>query len=231
MKRFPAFRQREEMDCLPTALRMVAAFHGRDRSMEELRDLCHWGRDGASLSGACDAADAIGLRSLSARLSLDALREHAPLPCIVHWKRRHFPVVYRITRTRVYVADPAYGRISYTFEEFQESWCAPGSNEGVALFLETTPKFYELETAGEGHAQSHVSFALSYLKPFPKWVVQLIFGLFIGSLLQLAQPFLAQALVDFGIANQNLNFVTLILIGQLALFFSRATADLSAAGC
>lgn len=225
MKRFPAFRQREEMDCLPTALRMVAAFHGRDRSMEELRDLCHWGRDGASLSGACDAADAIGLRSLSARVSLDTLREHAPLPCIVHWKRRHFAVVYRITRKRVYVADPAYGRISYTFEEFQESWCAPGSNEGIALFLETTPKFYELESAGGANKQSHVAFALSYLKPFPKWVVQLIFGLLIGSLLQLAQPFLAQALVDFGIANQNLNFVTLILIGQLALFFSRASAD------
>ncbi|MFP5247526.1 MAG: peptidase domain-containing ABC transporter, partial [Thermoanaerobaculia bacterium] len=42
---------------------------------------------------------------------------------------------------------------------------------------------------------------------------------------QLALPFLAQALVDTGVATHNLGFVTLVLIGQLTLLISRAAVD------
>jgi len=53
-----------------------------------------------------------------------------PLPCIAHWKQRHFVVVYDVKGKRlkvkgksgkdekVYVADPAHGLITYTKEEF-----------------------------------------------------------------------------------------------------------------
>ncbi|MEI7597645.1 MAG: ABC transporter transmembrane domain-containing protein, partial [Bacteroidota bacterium] len=66
---------------------------------------------------------------------------------------------------------------------------------------------------------------LSYLRPYKKYLIQLVLGLLLGSLLQLILPFLTQAVVDVGIGNQNLNFIYLVLVAQLVLFFSRATVD------
>jgi ATP-binding cassette subfamily B protein len=47
----------------------------------------------------------------------------------------------------------------------------------------------------------------------------------LGALLQLIFPFLTQAIVDIGIANQDLGFITLILIAQLVLFLSQASVE------
>jgi ATP-binding cassette subfamily B protein len=49
--------------------------------------------------------------------------------------------------------------------------------------------------------------------------------LVLGSLLQLIFPFLTQSIVDFGIANNNLSFIYLVLIAQMTLFISRMTVD------
>lgn len=35
-------------------------------------------------------------------------------PCIVHWKKSHFVVVYKINKGKIFVADPAFGKIAYT---------------------------------------------------------------------------------------------------------------------
>ena len=47
----------------------------------------------------------------------------------------------------------------------------------------------------------------------------------LGSLLQLIFPFLTQAVVDKGIGNQNIGFITLVLIAQLVLFAGRMSVD------
>ena len=46
-----------------------------------------------------------------------------------------------------------------------------------------------------------------------------------GSLLQLIAPFLTQSVVDKGIGNQNIGFITLVLIAQLVLMVSRTSVD------
>jgi len=63
------------------------------------------------------------------------------------------------------------------------------------------------------------------LKPYRKFITQLILGLLIGSVLQLILPFLTQAVVDKGIGNQDLSFVTLIIIAQLVLIVGRTTVN------
>lgn len=44
-------------------------------------------------------------------------------------------------------------------------------------------------------------------------------------MIQLMLPFLTQSIVDFGINNQNLGFIYLILIAQLMLTFSSSAVD------
>lgn len=56
-------------------------------------------------------------------------------------------------------------------------------------------------------------------------VLQLLFSLGIGSLLQLITPFLTQSVVDIGINTRNLNFVYIILIAQAMLIIGRVSVD------
>jgi ATP-binding cassette subfamily B protein len=127
---------------------------------------------------------------------------------------------------KVYVADPGHGLIKYTVEEFLKGWIstkADGEEKGVALLLEPTPNFYA--TQDEKPDKTKLNFIFNYLKPYKKYIVQLFLGLLLGSILQLIFPFLTQSIVDYGISNKNLAFVTLILIAQLVLFSSQTVVE------
>jgi ATP-binding cassette subfamily B protein len=194
--------------------------------VQTLRERSHITREGVSLLGTSDAAESIGFRTMGVKIGLDKLAKESPLPCIAHWKQNHFVVIYKITKKHVFVADPAHGLIKYTRDEFLEQWAstkAEGEAQGVCLLLEPTPDFYNQE--GEVRNKKTFRFLFSYLKPYGKFITQLILGMILGALLQLIFPFLTQAIVDIGISNQDLGFITLILIAQLVLFISQASVE------
>ena len=135
-------------------------------------------------------------------------KEEAPLPCVAHWKQNHFVVIHKITKKQVYVADPAHGLIKYTRDEFLNQWASTkteGEPQGICLLLEPTPDFYNQE--GETRDKKTFRFLFSYLKPYGKFITQLVLGMILGALLQLIFPFLTQAIVDIGISNQDLGFI------------------------
>ena len=227
MKHFPHFTQHDVMDCGPTCLRMVAAFYGRHYSLEGLREKSFIPREGVSMLGISEAAEKIGFRSICVQVGFEKLKE-APLPCIIHWNQQHFVVVYKLTDKHVWVADPGAGKLKYTKEEFCNCWLSSRKNEentGVALLLEPTPEFYTTEDEGDEVNRKGFSFLYSYLRPYRGLVGQLLLGLLLGSMIQLMLPFLTQSVVDFGINNQNLGFIYLVLIAQLMLSFSSSAVE------
>jgi len=226
LAKFPFYKQLDAMDCGPSSLRMIAKHYGRSYTLQTLRDKCYITREGVSLMGISDAAESIGLHTMGVRINWETLTKEAPLPCIAHWKQNHFVVVYKIKKNKVFVADPAIGHIEYSQKEFLESWLSTrteGENKGICLLVEPTPEFYK--DKGETIDKSNTSFLFSYLRPHKKLLLQLFFGLIIGSLIQLIFPFLTQSVVDFGISNNNIGFVWLILIAQLTLYISRTSVE------
>lgn len=216
------------MDCGPTCLRMIARFYGKQYSIVELRKKSFINREGTSFLGLSEAAEAIGFRTLAIKVPFQKLVSEVPLPCIVHWNQGHFAVVYKITKNKVKVADPAVGLVTYSFEEFNKQWHAWGNNgqsAGVALLLEPTPVFYELEEEGTPSSKNSIAYLFSYLRTYRGYLVQLAIGLLAGSLLQLLFPFLTQSIVDVGINTRNLNFIYLILAGQLMLTLGKTSVD------
>jgi len=213
------------MDCGPSCLRMIAAFYGKTYSLQRLRELAHISREGVSLLGLSNAAEAIGFRTIGARITIEQLLE-APKPCVVHWDQDHFVVVYKFRKGKVSVADPAFGLVEYSEAEFRKHWLATvrhGEQKGICLLFDPTPKFFDLE--GEEMNRSNFKFLLKYLKPHRKLVTQLIIGFLVGSLIQLIFPFLTQSIVDVGINTQDINFIYLVLAAQMMLFVSRMTVD------
>ena len=110
MKKFPLYKQHDVMDCGPTCLRMVAAYHGKRYSLEGLREKCHITREGVSMLGLSEAADLLGLRTICVQVGFEMLKE-APLPCIVHWNQQHFVVVYRVNQN-INVGDKVFSVVN-----------------------------------------------------------------------------------------------------------------------
>lgn len=225
MKKFPFYKQPDAKDCGPTCLRIVSKFYGKTIPLQQIRNLSETTREGSSLLGLSDAAENLGFRSLGVQVDFNTLKEEVPLPCIVHWNKQHFVVVYKIDKTgKVYISDPSYGLITYEKEEFIKFWigenASENTEEGIALLLETTPSFFKNEF-DEQESNASFSFLSRYLFKYKSLVVQLAIGLLAGSLMSLILPFLTQSIVDVGIQNQDLNFIYLVLIAQVMLFLGR----------
>ena len=226
MPKFPFYKQLDAMDCGPSCVRMIAKFYGKNYSLQTLRERSFITREGVSMLGMSEAAESIGFHCVGARITFDQLKNDVLIPCVVHWKQKHFVVVYKIDKKNVYVADPAHGLIKFTYIEFQKGWISTtkdGEGYGLCMILEPTPDFYKQED--EQINKGRFTFLFSYVRPYHKLIVQLILGIILGTLLQLIFPFLFQSLVDNGIINRDFSFIVLVLVAQLVIVISRMAVD------
>ncbi len=224
---FPHYLQLDAMDCGPTCLRMVAKHYGRSYSLQSLREKSFITREGVSMLGISDAAEAIGFRTNGVKITLEQLKQEVPLPCILHWNQNHFVVLYKISNDKFYIADPANTLVTYTEAEFKRCWISTKKGEqdtGTALLLEPGPSFYEMEDEKSSRKRG-LSFFFRYITPYKRELVQLVLGMITASILQLIMPFLTQSLVDTGIRDSNLSFITLVLIAQLLIFLAKLSVD------
>lgn len=230
MSKFPFYKQADEMTCGASCIRMIAKFYGKSYSLSDLLQLSNTTREGANLHGLSEAAEKIGFRTIGVKASFGQLKEEVPFPCMAHWNQNHFVVVYKIKKGKIYVADPAHGLLAYSFEEFKKSWVSDVDEEGILLLFEPTPEFYGEDTgineATKKDSKRRFKFLFNYLKAHKSAVFQIFLGLFAGSTLQLIFPFLTQSIVDIGIQNRDVNFIYLILISQLMVFFGRTAIEI-----
>jgi len=227
---FFTYRQLDQMDCAPTCLRMVAKYYGKNFSLENLRNLSCMTREGVSLLGISEAAEKIGFKTVAAAVNLEQLDREVPLPCIIHWNQNHFVVVppqndsIQRPKAKVLIADPAQGLVKVNRETFLKSWISKSNNQGIVLMFEATPLLHEQEDTKTSNGG--FSFLIKYVKPYKKYVIQLLLGMLLSSVLSLVFPFLTQSMVDYGVNHQNLGFIRLILISQLVLFAGTTAIEL-----
>ena len=228
---FPIAYQHDGMQCGVACLKMVCEHFGRKYSLDALSHVCFATTEGVSMLGISEAAKMLGLDTVCVRATVDNLAK-AEMPCILHWNQNHFVVLYKVKKGRkFYVADPGKGLVTYARAEFESHWASmqmDGESKGIAMFVEATPDFltYQMpeEWKDEGEQRSF-RFLLGYFKKYRRSFALIFLTLVVGSLIQLALPFLTQAIVDKGIKNKSLDLVWLILLGQLMLTISRTVID------
>jgi ATP-binding cassette subfamily B protein len=231
MSSFPFYRQLNAMDCGPTCLRMIARYYWKHYNADSIRQMAGYGKEGVSLLGISGAAEKMGFRIRSVRITYEQLTKQAPLPCILHWDQHHFVVLLPLSRwgmnRRLRCADPARGVISYSKKELLHHWISTesstGEMAGTALILEPSSGFYE----ARGEAEHRLSWRLifQYLRQSRWQIIQVLIALLITSLIQLVFPFLTQSIVDAGINARDLRYVVIVLAAQLMLIFSRAIVE------
>lgn len=219
-------RQLDSMQCGVACLSMICNHYGKNISVRTLSTICFASNEGASLKGLSEAATLLGFNTYSCRVSISDLSE-SNIPCILHWNQKHFVVLYKIKNNHYYIADPGRGEIIYSEEEFKKYWISTivdGKDMGITLFLNPEPTFYQ-KIEDETNTPRSFSFLFSYVKQYRKYFGQIVLGLLVGCVLQLIFPFLTQAIVDIGITHKSINFIWLILLGQIMLTFSRSIID------
>lgn len=227
INKFPYYKQADSKDCGPTCIKIIAKYYNKTISIQQLRTISDTTRSGSSLLGLSEASEKLGFKSLGVKVDLQKLKE-APLPCILHWNKNHYVVLYKAKNAIYYISDPAHGLLKYSQNDFLKYWIGNNATdqteEGIALLLEPTPKFYisDFDTDNQDFG---FQFLFKYVFRYKRFLWQLVIGLIAASLLQLLFPFLTQSIVDVGIKNQDIHFIYLILFAQLALFIGRTAIE------
>ncbi|MGY0425957.1 MAG: peptidase domain-containing ABC transporter [Polaribacter sp.] len=205
------YKQHDLMDCGPSCLRMIAKHYGKSISLTAIREKSYLTKEGVSLIGISNAAEHFGLKSLGAKLSVEDLYKKAPLPCILHFDENHFVVLYKVKKNQFYIADPDKGKYTLSIKEFSEKWVS-----NMALLLEVTPDFYSTEE----QKTPKWGYFFKYFLPHKNLILQILAALVFTSIINLITPFITQSVVDIGILGKNMDFIYLVLIGQLAMTIS-----------
>ena len=226
--RFKIIKQKDSMQCGIACLSSICLYYGKKYSLTFLDKLCHSTSEGISLKAIVDGANKLGLNTRTGLISADYFCEK-DMPCILHWDQNHFVVLYKISKSRkyFYIADPGRGLMKFTQQELYHHWICTKSNgeeKGIVMFLNPTEKFGEIQSQELAERRSF-SFLFGYIAKYRKYFIQIILGLLLGCVLQLVMPFLTQSIVDIGITHKNINFVWLVLIGELMIVTARTITD------
>ncbi|NEO23439.1 peptidase domain-containing ABC transporter [Moorena sp. SIO4A5] len=202
---YPFFAQQSSSDCGAACLVMIGRYWGRRFSVNRLRDVANVDRNGTSLRGLATAAESIGFSTRPVKASLDRLATEK-LPAIAHWEGRHYIVVYKVTRDRVIVGDPAIGQKTFNHSDFKANWT------GYALLLQPTAMLKEAKEASVAFWQF-----FELMKPHGLVLLEVLIASILVQIFGLVTPLFTQLLLDRVIVQGST--LTLNAVGLGLLLF------------
>ncbi|WP_426324381.1 peptidase domain-containing ABC transporter [Pedobacter sp. R-06] len=225
LRSFPTERQLDMMDCGPACLKMIAKHYGKFYSLQYLRDKCGVTKEGVSFDDISHAGEAIGLRTLSLKCTLEDLLDKVPLPAIIHWNNSHFVVVYAVkkqseSKSSVLVSDPAKGHIKYDVTEFASKWLKSGTTKGVLMAIEPQAEFYEKNGEEKLSRKKTLENFIGYFRPYKKSFINLFVVMLLVTVLQGLLPFISKSVIDVGIQTQDIDFINIVLVANIAIIVS-----------
>ena len=131
--RVPVILQFTPTECSAACLAMALGVHGRETTLEEIRESFAPGRDGASALALIEAGTRFGLAGEGVEATVDDLAD-LPRGTILFWERKHFVVLESATPKGVRIVDPASGR------RFLPRAEAEAAFSNVAIMFEPTPE-------------------------------------------------------------------------------------------
>jgi len=200
---YPYVEQQSEADCGAACLAMIGRYWGKRFSLNFLRNLASVGRSGASLKSLAKAAENLGFHARPVRASLNRLQDQTN-PWIAHWQGDHYVVVYQVRDNRVLVADPARGRRSLTFSQFQEGWT------GYALLLEPTEQLESAETQ-----KGSLGRFWRILWPHRLVLLQIILASVLLQIFGLITPLFTQIILDRVVVQKSLVTLHVFAVGLI----------------
>ena len=208
--------QYQPTECGAASLGTVMGFYGKYIDLKKLREDVKVGRDGSTAGNIVRAGEKYGLDCTAKRLDFDGLRNYGNYPLVAFWKNRHWLVVEGISSKKVFLSDPAQGRLEVTIDYFIENYSQ------VMLDFKPNKKFVK-----GGSPVANWRYLTDQLNGFTPHVavlfatgfIQALAVLFVsGVTSQFINRFLAQTRLPFGIPILWLLFVVVVILFLAQIF-------------
>lgn len=222
--KFPNYKQIESKDCGAACLKIILAYNRLYYPLSFLKNKLVVTREGVSLKSICDLAEELGFRTRRIKLSTSMLySKEVKFPVIAHWNNNHFVVIYKVSKMRVFVSDPAIGKVSYNLREFRDKF-DPQSIGGAIILLDPSPALKDFSPIPDSEVSinkkrniKNFFSILKYFHPFKGKFVTVIGVMLFVTILQAILPFISKSVIDVGINTQDVDFIQLILIGNVTI--------------
>ncbi len=213
-RRVPFVQQLTETECGAACLAMVAGFHGKDVSLEQVRDLCGGTRDGVSAREIVEGGSQLGMHGRGVRVEIEQLTMLPAGSTILHWEFAHFVVLAKVNPQWVEIVDPAVGPRRVPMAEFRKAFT------GIALTFEPNALFQKQKRQGILYATIKDLILDSGLLPHIL-VMSLVMQLF-----GLAMPVLMGQLVDRVLPRGDLDLLVVLMVGLGVVIVFEALSEL-----
>ena len=221
---FPFFKQLDSQDCGFACLKMISKNYGVNLSNSNpILTNSNLQKLGISISDLSKTGEKLGYKTLIVKLDFKNALENVPLPAIFFWNQDHFVVVHKMTSEKIYVADPAFGKTTYSKKDFMKGWTQE-KEEGIILLLEPTEKLLDNNSI-QKKTKGSLDYITQYLKKHKIQLFLIALTLLISSCIELIFPFFTQKILDKGVTLKNVSFIYLILIAQIVVFISRVSLE------
>ena len=205
----PVILQSERAECGLACLAMIASYHSRRTDLNSMRRHFPISSRGATLGDLQAIARQLSLQTRALRLEVDDLT-NLQTPAILHWNMNHFVVLKSVSRSALWIHDPATGLRRYTRQESGRHFT------GVALECLPLATF----TRREEVRRSRLSDLFVRGAGFSSAVVQLLVLSVLLQVASIGSAFYLQLVMDEGIAKADREFLQVLAIGFGMLDFA-----------
>jgi ATP-binding cassette, subfamily B, bacterial len=212
-RRVPFVQQLTETECGIACLAMILGYHGREVSLEQVRDVCGASRDGVNARDIVEASSLLGLRGRGVRIEVDQLDLVPAGSTILHWEFQHFVVFAGLGKNYVEIVDPAIGPRRVPMAEFGKSFT------GIALTFEPTDLFVRQKRKGALYP------ALKSLIRESGLLHRVLIMSFVLQLFGLAVPVLTGQIIDRVLPRGDLGLLGVMLAGLGMIVVFRALGE------
>ncbi len=204
--RVPVVMQLEATECGAASLAMVMHYYRKFIPLEQTRVDCGVSADGSSAKNILYAARSYGMKAQAWRVEPEDLLEEGPFPCIIHWGFNHFVVLCGFKGKRAVLNDPARGRVTVEWEEFDREFT------GVFISIEPDAGFVP-----SGKPKSVFSYAKERLRGTGAATAFVVLTTAITSLLGIIMPVFNRVFLDRLLSGANPGWLTPFMLGFCAL--------------
>ncbi len=220
--KYSVVQQHSEEDCGAACLASIAKHYGRTFTINRLRETVGTRREGTTLLGLKQGAEALGFKARGVQTPLEMVDKKAlPLPAIIHWKGYHWVVLYGKRGNKYVIGDPSAGIQYLDKNRLRESWAG-----GIMLLLEMDPVRFFAQPDEKEKIGGFARF-LRRVLPYRVLLAQtLLFNLFLG-LLSLTYPFLLQILTDDVLVRGDIQLLASVAIAVIVMHFLSSSLRLA----
>ncbi len=160
--------------------------------------------------GMVQGLEQMGFNAKGVKGGADALPE-IPLPAIAHVitkeQYHHYVVIYKVSKGKIEVMDPAFGKIEeYTLEEFTKIWT------GVLILLEPNEYFEQ-----KNEKTSLYRRFWNLVQPHKSILIQALVGAVVYTVLGLSTSIYIEKITDYVLIDGNRRLLNLLSIGMIVI--------------